>query len=69
MKLYSPISWIGFNYLKTTEALRGDRRLNTKSQGVSSNHLIDHERIKGWVDLGDTKLFRTQDVWIGSLAA
>ena len=34
-----------------------------KSPGAPGTHLIDLERIKGWVDLGTTQWFWTQDPW------
>ena len=47
----APFLWMGFNYLKTTEPLRGDRLLfTTKFPDISGSHLM-----KGRFDLGATK--------------
>ena len=41
---------------------------NTLSLGIPGAHLVDLRRISGWVHLGATKLFSTQDPWIGNPA-
>ena len=44
---------MGFNCLQTTESVRGESLLfTTRAQGVSDTHLINHGRMKGWVNLG-----------------
>ena len=65
LKLYDCFLWIGFNCLKTTETLRGDSLLFTaKFPENPGTHLINLGRMKGWVDLGGTQWFWTQDPWI-----
>ena len=45
--------WMGFNCLNTTEPLQGDGLLyTTKSPEILDTHLINHGKMKGWVDLG-----------------
>ena len=52
----APFLWMGFNYLKTTEPLRGGRLLfTTKFPDISGSHLMDLRRMKGRFDLGATK--------------
>ena len=47
--------------------LRGGNLLfTTKSPEISGTHFIDLWRMKGWVDLGATQWFWTQDPWIGN---
>ena len=41
---------------------------NTQSLGLPSAHLVDLRRKNGWVELGATQLFSTQDPWIGNPA-
>ena len=49
---------MGSNYLTATEPLReGSLLFTTKFLEIPRNHLIDHGRIKGCVDLGDTQWF------------
>ena len=46
-KLYGPFLWMGLNYLKATEPLRGDSLfLTNQSPGVPGTHLIDFRRMK-----------------------
>ena len=41
-KLYDPLLWMGFNFLKATESLqRGNLPFTTNSPGVPGTHLID----------------------------
>ena len=41
--------WMGFNWLKATEPLRGDSLFfTTQSPGVPDTHLINFDRMKGW---------------------
>ena len=66
---YSSFLWLGFNCIKATEPLRGDSLLfTTRSPGVPGTYLIDLGRMKGWVDLGATWWFWTQDPCIGNPA-
>ena len=65
--LYDPFLWIGFNCLQATEPLQGDSLLFTiQLQGIPGAHLIDQEKMKGWVDLETTQWFWTWDSWIGN---
>ena len=41
---------------------------NTQSLGLPGAQLVDLRRKNGWVDLGATQLFSTQDPWIGNPA-
>ena len=41
---------------------------NTRSLGFPGAHLVDLRKKNGWVDLGATQLFSTQDAWIGNSA-
>ena len=41
---------------------------NTWSLGLPGAQLVDLRRKNGWVDLGATQLFSTQDPWIGNPA-
>ena len=44
-KLYGPFLWMGFNYLKATEPLRGGSLLfTTKFQEILGTHLINLRR-------------------------
>ena len=46
-ELQCPFLWMGFNYLKAAEPLRGGNLLfTTKSPEVSATHLINLERMK-----------------------
>ena len=48
LKLYNPTLWMGPNYLKDTEPLRGDSLLFTiQSPGVPGTHLINFGGRKG----------------------
>ena len=38
---------------------------STRSLGLPGAQLVDLRRKNGWVDLGATQLFSTQDPWIG----
>ena len=58
-KLFGPFLWTGFNCLIVTVPLQGDSFLFSTSPWVSCTHLIDHGRIKCWVDLKSTKWFWT----------
>ena len=40
---------------------------NTRSLGIPGAYLIDLKK-NGWVDLGATQLFSTEDAWIGNPA-
>ena len=58
---------MGFNYSKPKEPLKGDILLfTTKSPWVPSTHFINLEKMKGWVNLGATQWFWTQD-WRSSI--
>ena len=47
------------------EPFRGSSLLlTTKFPEISGTHFINLERIKGWVNLGATRWFWTQDPWI-----
>ena len=46
----------------------GSSLFTTKFPEIPGTHFIDLGRMKGWVDLGDTKWFWTQDQWIGNPA-
>ena len=62
IKLYGPIFWMGPNYLKDTEPLRGDSLLfTTQSPGVPDTHLINFGGRKGWDNLD---LEATRQIWI-----
>ena len=50
---------MGFNCLKVTEPIQGDSLLLSPS-----THLIDLRKMEGWVDLGVSQCFWTQDYWI-----
>ena len=51
------------------EPLRGGSLLFTnKFPQISGTHFTDLGRMKGWVDLGATQRFWTQDPWIGNRA-
>ena len=68
-KLYSPFLWAGFHCLKATEPLQGDNLLfTTKCPEISGAQLINLWRMNGWVNLGATQWFWTQNPWIGNLA-
>ena len=41
---------------------------NTQSLGLPGAHLVDIRRKNGWIDLGATQLFSSQNAWIGNLA-
>ena len=41
---------------------------NTRSLGLPGAYLIDLKKKNGWVDLGATQLFSTEDAWIGNPA-
>ena len=41
---------------------------NIQSLGLPGSHLVDLRKKNGWVDLGATQLFSTQDAWIGNPA-
>ena len=61
LKLYGPFLWMGFNFLKATEALRGEGLLFiAKCPGVPGTHLINFDRMKGWNNLD---LEETQQIW------
>ena len=52
LKLYSSILWMEFNFIKATEPLWWDSLFfTTQSPGVSGNHLINFDLMKGWNDL------------------
>ena len=62
LKHYGPLLWMGFNYLKVTERLRGSSLLvATQSPGFPGTHLIIFGRMKGWNNLD---LVATQQIWI-----
>ena len=42
--------------------------LNTRSLGLPGAYLVYLRKKNGWVDLGATQLFSTQDAWIGNPA-
>ena len=64
IKLYDPFLWVGFICLKATEPLWADSLLFTiKCPEISGTHLINLGRMKGWVNLGATQWFWTQDHW------
>ena len=64
---YAPFLRMGFNYPKPKEPLKGDILLfTTISPGVPSTHFINLEKMKGWVNLGATQWFWTQD-WRSSI--
>ena len=58
-KLYGPFLWMGFNCLKARA---------TSRRQFTFYHFIDLRRMEGWVNLGGTQWFWTQDPWIGNLA-
>ena len=61
--------WMGFSCLKAATPLRGGSLFfTTKFPEVPGTHLIDIGRKKGWVDLGATQWFWTQNSWIGNSA-
>ena len=41
---------------------------NTLSLGIPGAHFINFKQKYGWVDLGATQLFSTQDAWIANPA-
>ena len=48
---------MGFHYINATEPLRGDSVLfTTKLPEILGAHLINLERMKGWVELEKTQL-------------
>ena len=48
LKLYGTFLWMGFNCIKATEPLRGDRLIfTTQFAGFPGTHLIDLRRMKG----------------------
>ena len=59
-KLYGPIVWPPF--------WGGSLLFTIKSPEICGTHFIDLGRVKGWVELGDTRWFRTRDPWIGNPA-
>ena len=60
---------MGFNCLKAAEPLREDNLIFTiKISEIPGTHLMDFGRIKGWVELGGTQWFWTQNPWIGNPA-
>ena len=64
---YAPFLRMGFNYPKPKEPLKGDILLfTTKSPWVPSTHFINLEKMEGWVNLGATQWFWTQD-WRSSV--
>ena len=51
------------------EPLQGDSLLfTTNSPEIPGTHFIDLKKMKGWVDLGATQWFWTQDPWIANPA-
>ena len=59
-KLYGLFFWMGFNCPEATGPLQGDSLLfTTKSSEIRGTHLIDLERMKGWVNIGATQWFWT----------
>ena len=53
---------MGFHYRNATEPLRRDSVLfTTKLPEILGAHLINLERMKGWVDLENNQLFWTWD--------
>ena len=44
----------------------GSLFFTTKFPDIPGTHFIDLGRMKGWVDLGATQWFWTQDPWIGN---
>ena len=46
----------------------GSLLFTTKFPEIPGTHFIDLGRMKGWVDLGTTQWFWTQDPWIGNPA-
>ena len=68
-ELYGSFLWMGFNCLKATGPLRGGSLLfTTKFPEIPGTHLIDLRRMKGWVNLGVTQWFWTQNLWIWNQA-
>ena len=69
-KLYGPFFlWLGFTCLKAIQPLQGDSLLFTiQFPEIPGTRFIDLGRMKGWVDLGTTQWFWTQDSWIGNPA-
>ena len=64
-----PFFMEGFNCLKYTEPLQGSSLLFiTQFRKIPGTHLINLGRMKGWLDLGATPWFSTQDHWIGDPA-
>ena len=58
-----------FYSLKSTEPLqRGSLLFFTQFRKIPGTHLINLGRMKGWLDLGATRWFWTQDHWIGNPA-
>ena len=48
VKPYGPFLWMGFNFLKATEPLRGEGLLFiAKCPGVPGTQLINFDRMKG----------------------
>ena len=52
---------MGFNCLKARATSKSQFTFTTQFPEVSGIHFIDLGRMKGWVDLGATKWFWTQD--------
>ena len=47
-KVYDPFLWMGFNYLKAAEPLRGDSLIFTNwSPGLPGTHLANLIRMEG----------------------
>lgn len=63
-------SFYGWGYrdcraFKAREPLWGDSLLfTTKSPEILGTYLIDLKRMKGWIDLGSTKLLWTRAHWV-----
>ena len=58
---------IEFNCLTATEALQGDSlHLSTKSSEVHGTHMINLEKLKGWVDLWPPTGYWAYAPWMGN---
>ena len=69
-KIYGPFLWMGFNCLKTKERLwRESLLFTTKPLEIPGTELINLRGMKGWVNLGATQWFLTQNPWIGNPAS
>ena len=62
-----PFLWMGFKTTSRLEPLWGGSLLfTTKFSEIPGTHFIDLRRMKGWVDLGPTQWFWTQDPFVSA---